>query len=134
MVVELVVIIICLILSILIANHRLRAFNRLLLVAGIIYTIYGLILLLVPQLIMPMIKDAQGQGVFEAVKYIISPLAYFSLIAGIIAIVVHIVIALVLKKSKPQSPAVETHPPTNDTKQVAPKHKAASSKPQTDKK
>jgi len=107
MIVEIAVFVVCLLLSIIIANHRLRVLRRLALVAGIIYTVYGLVLVLVPQLLIAVVKDAQAVGAFEAVRYIINPLAYFSLTAGIIlvfAVIIANIASKIAHKQKPQEP------------------------------
>jgi hypothetical protein len=109
MALELVAIVICLLLAVLLANNRLNALKRLALAGGIIYVVYGLILILVPMLISPLIKDSQAMGVFEAVRSIINPLAYFSLIAGIILIVAVVITNIVIKSSSKSKPAVEEH-------------------------
>jgi hypothetical protein len=113
MVVELVLIALCLLLSILLANHRFKALRRLALVAGIIYTIYGLVLLLVPQVIVAVIKDAQATAGIEIVKFVINPLTYFSLITGVVLLVAVIISAIIGKatagtKTKKETPTKET--------------------------
>lgn len=119
MAVELVIIVVCLLLAILIANHRLRALRRIALVAGIIYTIYGLVLLLVPQLIIAVVQDAQATAGIEIVKFVINPLTYFSLITGIILIAGVIIASIIVKltqKEKPKPSEAKTETPAPETK------------------
>ena len=113
MTVELVIILLCLLVSILIANHRLKVLRRLALVAGIIYTIYGLVLLLVPQVIIAVVKDAQATAGIEIVKFVINPLTYFSLITGVVLLVAVIVSAIIGKALA--GPKAKSEPPSKDT-------------------
>ena len=113
MTVELVIILLCLLLSILIANHRLKVLRRLALVAGIIYTLYGLVLLLVPQVIIAFVKDAQATAGVEIAKFVINPLTYFSLITGVVLLVAVIVSAIIGKALA--GPKANSEPPSKDT-------------------
>ena len=128
MIVEIIVFVICLLLSIIIANHRLKALRRLALAIGIIYTVYGLILLAVPQLLIAFIKDAQATGAFEAIRFIINPLAYFTLIAGAVLIVGVIVANIISKLTKKENHQSTEHKPENATKPDKPQAKATEKK------